>query len=290
MARKALGRGLSALLGDAAAVIEAPREAQPPLSASGLEHMPLELIEPNPFQPRRVFPEQQLSELAESIRSAGVVQPVLVRRSGDRYQLVAGERRLRAAAIAGLKTIPAVVREIDDNHVLEIAITENLLREDLSAVETAHAFQALQERFGYSHEQIAARLGMDRATVTNTIRLLKLPESVQRLVEDKKLSAGHARALLACATPEMQNELAERAVKDGLSVRDVERRASAPRRAPKPEAAPPQDANLRAAIVEMERTLGTKVTIVGSETSGKIEISYYSASDLNRLFEWITRK
>ncbi|HEV2500031.1 MAG TPA: ParB/RepB/Spo0J family partition protein [Terriglobia bacterium] len=324
MTRKALGRGLNALLGDAAAAIAPPAstssaETSEPgktrvpsdtletNATSGFHQIPVGLIDPNPFQPRRTISEQQLQELADSIQATGIVQPVLVRRVGERYQLVAGERRWRAASVAKLQTVPAVVRELTDRDALEIAIAENVLREDLTAIEVARAFQSLHEKFGYSHEEIAARLGMDRTTVTNTLRLLKLPLVVQQCIEEKLLTAGHARALLACAKPEVQVMLAVRAVKEGLSVRDVERLSVSPNplaSAPgigKPAAAkrestaeskpdPAQDPNLRAAILEMERTLGTKVKVVGSETSGRIEISYYSPEDLNRLYEWIARK
>lgn len=324
MTRKALGRGLNALLGDAAAAIAPPAstslaETSEPSktsvpsdtletgATSGFHQIPVGLIDPNPFQPRRAISEQQLQELADSIQATGIVQPVLVRRVGERYQLVAGERRWRAASVAKLQTVPAVVRDLADREALEIAIAENVLREDLTAIEVARAFESLHEKFGTSHEEIAARLGMDRTSVTNTLRLLKLPLVVQQCIEEKLLTAGHARALLACAKPEVQITLAVRAVKEGLSVRDVERLAASPNplapapgigkpAAPKrestaePKPEPAQDPNLRAAILEMERTLGTKVKVVGSETSGRIEISYYSPEDLNRLYEWIARK
>lgn len=296
MTRKALGRGLNALLGDSAEAMAAVDPVAPsPEAVAGLEQISVRLIDRSPFQPRRIISEKKLGELANSIRAAGVVQPVLLRRVGERYQLVAGERRWRAAQVAGLDRIPAVVREVSDRESMEIAVTENLLREDLSAVEVARGFEELSERFGYSHEQIAERVGVDRTTVTNALRLLKLPISIQMMVNTKSLSAGHARALLACESEKQQEELAARAMKEGLSVRQIERLAAAASRAPKAESAapaeaPPQDANLRAAVMEMERTLGTKVKVVGNETSGKIEISYYSAQDLNRLYEWITRK
>ncbi|MGH9351913.1 MAG: ParB/RepB/Spo0J family partition protein [Terriglobia bacterium] len=316
MTRKALGRGLNALLGDAAAILDPASHLETNNTnnindtnehseinkiAAGLNEIPVDLIDPNPFQPRRVMSDQQLSELAGSIQAAGVVQPVLVRRVGERYQLVAGERRWRAARSIQLKTIPAVVRELADREALEIALTENILREDLSAIEVARAFQSLHEKFGHSHEEIATRLGMDRSTVTNTLRLLKLPMVIHQFIEEKSLTAGHARALLACATPELQIVLALRAIKEGLSVREVERLVASPaspvpppassrEKSAGPKEEPKQDPNLRAAVLEMERTLGTKVKVVGDETSGRIEISYYSPEDLNRLYEWIARK
>jgi ParB family chromosome partitioning protein len=283
MTRKALGRGLSALIGEAEA------------TDSALQPIPVDLIDPNPFQPRRLMAEDRLKELAESIQSTGVVQPVLVRKVGDRYQLVAGERRWRAACHAKLQTIPAIVRDLQDREALEIALTENILREDLSPIEVAHAYQALHEKFGYSHEEISTRLGFDRSTVTNTLRLLKLPAEVQELIENKLISSGHARAILSCSTLESQIQLAKKIVKDGLSVRQAERLAALL----KPEAAQKdaqepvaqkEDPNTRAAILELERALGTRVKIVGDENRGRIEISYYSAQDLQRLYERIIQK
>ncbi|MGH9404229.1 MAG: ParB/RepB/Spo0J family partition protein [Terriglobia bacterium] len=284
MTRKALGRGLNALLGEAAEPVAAP--------TSAFQQLPIALIDPNPFQPRRGIAEPQLRELAQSIQSTGIVQPVLVRRAGERYQLVAGERRWRAAAMAQLETVPAIIRELADREALEIALAENVLREDLSPIEVAHAFEALAEKFGYSHEEIAARLGMDRSTVTNTLRLLKLPESIQHSIEKGLLTAGHARALLSCADGAAQLELAARVVEGHLSVRQAEHLAAQGRRQPEPENPPQtrQDANVRAAALELERTLGTRVRISGDGRRGHIEISYYSAEDLNRLYDWMTHR
>lgn len=282
MTRRALGRGLSALLGE----VETP--------AAGLEEIPLELIDPNPLQPRRSFPEAELRELAVSIRSSGVVQPVLLRHAGSRYQLVVGERRWRAAQLAGLDSVPALVREVSDKESLELALTENLLRADLNPIEVANAYGALQEKFGLNHEEIAQRLGIDRTTVTNTLRLLRLPAAVQEMLADRRISAGHARALLALDSAAGQTKLAQMIASQGLSVREVERMVAlrAPEAArPKSGPAPAKlDANLRAAVLEMERTLGTRIKISGSEKRGRIEISYFSAQDLNRIFEWIVKR
>jgi len=281
MTRKALGRGLNALL----RTVET--------TTAGLEEVALDQIDPNPFQPRRAFPSDKLQELANSIRSSGVVQPVLLRRSNQRYQLIAGERRWRAARLAGLAAIPALVRELGDRDALELALTENLLREDLNPIEAAHGYEVLQQKHGLSHEEIAARLGLDRSTVTNTLRLLRLPPEVQELISEGKISAGHARAVLGL--PEsVQGEVALAIVKHGWSVREVENRVAAAGREPaqKPDASPPPplDANLRAAVLELERTLGTRVKIRGNEKRGKIEISYYSVEDLNRIYEFIVKR
>ncbi|HLI29526.1 MAG TPA: ParB/RepB/Spo0J family partition protein [Terriglobia bacterium] len=283
MTRKALGRGLSALLDD----------TQKP--ASDLQQIPIDSIDPNPFQPRRVIVEERLKELADSIVASGVVQPVVVRKSGDRYQLIAGERRWRAARLANLESIPAVIRDLADREALEVALTENLLREDLSSIETARAYQTLHEKFGHSHEDIAARLGLDRSTITNTLRLLKLPLKIQEMIESNKLSQGHARAVLMCASAEAQVNLAEHIAKHGLSVRQAERLAatsSVPETSSENKASTevPADPNIRAAVLELERTLGTRVKIAGDGARGRIEISYYSSQDLNRLYDWIVRK
>jgi ParB family chromosome partitioning protein len=282
MTRKALGRGLSALL----------REVE--TTAAGLESVPLDLIDPNPFQPRRAFPEAGLKELADSIRQSGVVQPVLLRRADSRYHLVAGERRWRAARMAGLEAIPALVREITDREALELALTENLLREDLNPIEAAHGLEGLQEAYHLTHEEIAERLGVNRSTITNTLRLLRLPLPVQEMLINGEITSGHARALLALESEAAQIQMARRIVKQDLSVRRVEEivslgAAKAGERKAGPSA-PKQDPNVRAAVLELERTLGTRVRIVGTPKRGRIEIKYFSAEDLDRLFGWIVRR
>ena len=278
MTRKALGRGLSALL----------REVE--TTTAGLEQVPVDLIVPNPFQPRRHFPEETLKELADSILSSGVLQPILVRRVDGKYQLIAGERRLRAAKLAGLESVPAVIRDLGDREALELAVTENVMREDLNPIEVAHAYDSLQ-RFQLSHDDIAGRIGVKRSTVTNSLRLLRLPEQVQEMVTNREVSAGHARALLGLESAERQNELARLIVKRGLSVRQVESIVALSHRAPKaPRAAGQVDPNTRAAALEIERALGTRVKIVGSEKRGRIEISYFSGEDLQRLYELLTRR
>jgi ParB family chromosome partitioning protein len=282
MTRKALGRGLSALL----------REVE--TTAAGLESVPLDLIDPNPFQPRRAFPEAGLKELADSIRQSGVVQPVLLRRADSRYHLVAGERRWRAARMAGLEAIPALVREITDREALELALTENLLREDLNPIEAAHGLEGLQEAYHLTHEEIAERLGVNRSTITNTLRLLRLPLPVQEMLINGEITSGHARALLALESEAAQIQMARRIVKQDLSVRRVEEivslgAAKAGERKAGPSA-PKQDPNVRAAVLELERTLGTRVRIVGTPKRGRIEIKYFSAEDLDRLFAWIVRR
>jgi ParB family chromosome partitioning protein len=282
MTRKALGRGLDALL----RTVET--------TTAGLAEVAVDQIDANPFQPRRTFAADKLKELADSIRASGVVQPVLLRRADGRYQLIAGERRWRAARQAGLATIPAVVREIGDRDALEMALTENLLREDLNPLEAAQGYAALQQKHGLSHEEIAERLGLDRSTITNTLRLLRLPPEVQQMIAEGAISSGHARALLGLESAAAQLRLAHLIVKQGLSVRQVENlvalRGSKPAKKKDADEAPKLDANVRAAVLEMERTLGTRVKVHGDEKRGKIEISYFSAEDLNRIYEWIVKK
>jgi ParB family transcriptional regulator, chromosome partitioning protein len=279
MTRKALGRGLSALL----------REVE--TTTAGLEQLPVDLIVPNPYQPRTAFPEEALRELADSIRLSGVLQPVLVRRADGKYQLVAGERRIRAAKLAGLQAVPAVIRDLSDRETLELAVTENVMRENLNPIEVARAYDSLQQRFQLSHDEIAGRIGVNRSTVSNTLRLLRLPEHIQNMIANGDLSAGHARALLGLESADRQNELAGLVTKRGLSVRQVESIVAKAQSAPQTQKAARQvDPNTRAAALELERALGTRVKIVGSEQSGRIEISYFSAEDLQRLYELLTRR
>ena len=284
MTRKVLGRGLNALL----QTVET--------ATAGLEQVRLDLIDPNPFQPRRQFPENTLAELADSIRASGVIQPVLVRRNvpaEGRFQLIVGERRWRAARLAGLETVPAIVRELADQDALEFALAENLLRRDLNPIEVAHAYQTLQDEFHLSHEQVAERLGINRSSVTNMLRLLRLPSAVQEMLADEKITYGHARALLALDSEAAQLKLAARVAKEGLSVRDVESLVAPPQSkqpGPTSDAKPPMDPNVRAAAQELERTLGTRVKIRGDGRRGAIEISYFSSEDLNRIYDLIVRQ
>ena len=281
MTRKALGRGLNALL----QTVES--------ATSGLEQIRLDRIDPNPFQPRRDFPEGSLAELANSIRASGVVQPILVRPGAPaegRYQLVVGERRWRASILAGLETIPAIVSPLADQDALELALTENLLRKDLNPLEVAHAYQALQQEFHLSHEQIAERLGIDRSSVTNTLRLLRLSPAIQEMLTKDEITYGHARALLSLDSEAAQMQLASRIARQGLSVRQVEGMVASRGVKPagqKKASAPSPDANVRAAALELERKLGTRVKIQGDGRRGKIEISYFSAQDLNRIYDLI---
>jgi ParB family chromosome partitioning protein len=289
--RKALGKGLAALLpskpverGFGTAAVAAPsiNAAQKPTV------LPVDAIQPNPMQPRVVFQQDRLQELAASIRANGIIQPLIVRRHGGGYQLIAGERRWRAAQLAELKEVPVVVQEIADPLLLELALIENLQREDLNAIETAQAYDRLGRELGLSQEEIGRRTGKDRTSITNALRLLKLPEEVQLLLAEHRLSMGHARAVLGLATPEEQIEVAEKAAAQGLSVRQVEalvqdRTSGRPRKGHNKDAV--LDPNVRAAVEELERALGTRVRIVeSSDQRGRIEIEYFSQAELDRLF------
>ena len=286
---RALGRGLDALLPSA------PPPSQGAPQGESIRQIPVAHIDPNPFQPRRNFDLVRLQELAESIKMHGILQPVVVRKSvgpGGRFLLIAGERRLRAAALAGVPTISAIVRDVPDNAVLELTLVENIQREDLNPIETAEAFASLASIANLTHEQIAVRTGKDRATVTNFLRLLKLPEEVRDRVASGTLSMGHARAILAVPTQEGQKSLATRIVTQGLSVRQAEAitkdkggKSKNPITTAWNEAH--KDPNVVAAVQELERVLGTRVRLVGDDTHGKIIIEYYHSEDLSRIYDLI---
>jgi ParB family chromosome partitioning protein len=234
-----------------------------------------------------------LNELAQSIRANGIIQPLIVRQVADKYQLVAGERRWRAARLAGLTEVPVFVQDFANERMLEVALIENIQREDLNPIEVGHALDRLARELNLSHEEIGQRTGKDRTTVTNLIRLLRLPEDIQLLVAEHRISMGHARAILGLPTEDMQREVAQRAAAEGLSVRQVERVIQAI--TSKREAAPIEqakeptfDPNVAAATRELEATLGTRVRIVAqSANKGRIEIDYFSADDLDRLYTLI---
>lgn len=290
MTRRALGRGINALF-------QAP---EAPEQGEVLQDIDLDLLEPSADQPRTVFRERKLDELAASIRANGIVQPLLARRKGDRFQIIAGERRWRAAQRAGLSKVPVVVREIPDERVLELSLIENIQREELNPIEEANAYRRLIDGLGITQEDVARRVGRDRSSVTNYLRLLKLPEELQQWVEEDRLSMGHARALLSLESPESQRELALEVIARGLSVRETERAVkrllaeSARRSAGAGAAAGPgragtlsTDANQRAAEEKLSRRLGTKVRITPMKQGGKLEILFYSDAELDNIYSII---
>jgi ParB family chromosome partitioning protein len=262
-------------------------------SHDDFKEIEIDLIEPNNLQPRTRFDEQQLSELAQSIKENGIVQPILVRTTdGGRYQIVAGERRWRAAQRAGLKQISAIIRDVADDKMLELALVENIQRQELNAIEEAHAYKKLIDTLGLTQETVAQRVGRDRTFVTNYLRLLRLPEDIQQLVEGNKISMGHARALLGIDDSSKQREIAKNIVEMGLSVRETER--SIKRLVNNTEqgqtargAARIVDVNARQAEAKLRRRFGTQVRIAANQhkEGGKIEIHYYNEMDLQRIYE-----
>ena len=263
-----------------------------PAPGEQLREVDLDLIKPNPEQPRRRFTENALEELAQSIRENGIIQPIVLRQSGSGYEMVAGERRWRAAQRAGLRKIPAVVREVADEKTLEFALIENIQRQELNAIEEARAYKKLIETFDLTQEMLAQRVGKDRVLIANHLRLLKLPSDIQNLVEEEKLSAGHARAILMADDISDQRRLAREIIDKSLSVREAERIAKrystgAGKTRGKSILRKEPDANIKAAEVKLRRKLGTQVRILPDVkgAGGKIEIEYYSATDLDRIYQ-----
>ena len=274
-----LGRGLDALLGTPEV-----QSAQ----GSGSVYLPISQVEPGLKQPRKRFEAEALDDLADSIRVHGIIQPLTVRRlSTGYYQIIAGERRWRAAKQAGLEEVPAVIIEADDRKVMELALIENLQREDLNPVEEARGYQVLMEEYGLTQEEVAQRMGKSRPAVTNTLRLLALPEAVLILVEEGSLSAGHARAILGLSDADAQVKLAQQAASQALSVRQTEALVRALQREAKakPKAAPSPDAALYLAEVEksLSSRFGRKVRILDKGDKGRIELEYYDSRDLEAL-------
>lgn len=292
--RKALGKGLHALLPARNNPGAAEVAAEPATAPTGnVQNITIEHLKPNPNQPRRDFDATALAELTQSIERDGIIQPIIVRKvAATEYQIIAGERRWRAAKAAGLKDVPVIVRTADDQQVLELALVENIQREDLNPIELAIAFHRMASELGMSHDQIGHKTGKERTTITNSVRLLQLPLNIQQMVSTKQLSAGHARALLKFNDEDLQNDIATRCVAEGWSVRQIEdfTRPAAEahqKEKPKPKEAP-LDPNVRFALQELERVLGTKVKIVERPRgAGRIEIEYYNSDDLSRIYEQI---
>ena len=276
MAKRGLGRGLGALL------------SANPAEGESLRELGIDEISPNPQQPRKSFDVNGLQDLSASMRQSGVLQPIVVRRSGDGYQLIVGERRLRAAKMAGLERIPAVIREATDAESLELALVENLLREDLNPMEEAEAYERLLAEFGWTQEELAARVGKDRSSIANCLRLLKLPTIIQEDLRGGRLTMGHARALLSLTGEAAQRQLREEILTHSWSVRTTEegvqrshiQRRAAPRRSPE----------LTALEDQLRERLATRVRLVGSERRGRIEIVYATREELERIVEQISAR
>lgn len=306
MTRNALGRGLGALIrepeprvpvpaqpvggqtgepsgtGGAAAVAPAKETI-----LNGAQQLDIDLIEPSPYQPRTRFREEALEELARSIKSSGIIQPLVVRQVGNRYQLIAGERRWRAAQKAGLTKVSVIIRNVPDELALEMTLVENIQREDLNAIEAARAFERLIDEFQLTQESVAERTGKDRTTVANSIRLLKLEPTIQDWIEEGKLSAGHGRALLAVGDAPLRMRFAQRAARGGLTVRQIERLAARRSRNAKTPTEAYVDANIKSALEELQRHLGTKV-LLRQKTKmrpGQLVLEFYDDAQLMGIYD-----
>ena len=288
--KKGLGRGLGSLLG---ILDDEPKEVKKDetgrikeIDGERVSDIDIKLIDVNPNQPRKNFEPTALKELSDSIKLHGVIQPIIVNKTGDRYIIVAGERRFRASKLAGLKAVPAIVKNYTEQQVKEVSLLENIQREDLNPVEVANAMRELLEIYGWTQDVLADRLGKSRPAIANTLRLLSLTKEVIKLVESNKLSAGHARALVTLPQ-EVQESIAFKAVKDKLSVRDVEQAVKDYYNPPekKKNTVKPMSVELKDMINRMQRDFGTKVQAIGNDKKGRIYIDYYTRDDLDRIIE-----
>lgn len=301
---KGLGRGLDALFGDMEVEIvkngktKTPaagesdistnmtsQEAATDSNAGGILYIDINDIKPNVNQPRKAFDEEKLEDLAASIKEHGLIQPVVLRSVGTGYEIVAGERRWRAARKAGVKEIPCIVRELSDEENMLLAIIENMQREDLNPIEEAEGINQMIDTYGLTQDDVSRSVGKSRPYITNCLRLLKLPEDIQRFVADGQLSAGHARAIVSAGSKEKQIALAQRAVKEGLSVRQIEKLAKESKNSKKPAKPREKNADVKRVERDLKEALGTRVTLNQKGKKGKIEIEYYSKDELERLID-----
>ncbi len=280
MEKKALGKGLEALLPE-----RRPLHTSP---TGEIQELPLDQIMPNRYQPRREFADWELAELAESVKQNGVLQPILVRRKGDGFfETIAGERRLRAAKLAGLQRIPAIIRNSSDEQSMELALVENLQRKDLNPMEAARAYHRLINEFAFTQDTVAQRLGKDRSSIANIVRLVNLPNEIKMLVESGEISTGHAKVILGVPRPEAQIKLARRIVEGQLSVRQAEKAAAGESRVSKVQAGTRRQKPYPDLEDRLQKRLGTRVSIVKSRRGGKIVIHYFTSAELDRLLEAI---
>jgi len=281
MQKQALGKGLGALIPDLSALDDKEKKAL------GINEIEIDKIVPNEYQPRKVFNDEKMKELAASIKEQGVIQPVIVHRTGSGYQLIAGERRWRASRLAGLKTIPALVKEATKREFLEMALIENIQREDLNPLEAAEAYKRLQDEFKLTQEDLAKRVGKERSTVTNFLRLLGLPKEIKQELATGALSMGHAKAVLSLERVRDQMQAAVMIVKKGLSVREAEALAARLKNPPK-EKKTRLSHELKSVEEKLKKALGTKVSITAKSKGGRIVIEYYSAEELDRIIDKIS--
>ena len=280
MQKQALGKGLGALIPDLSALDDKEKKAL------GISEIELDKIIPNDYQPRKFFDDEKLKELAASIKEQGVIQPIIVHKAGGGYQLIAGERRWRASRLAGLKTIPALVKEATKRELLEMALIENIQREDLNPLEAAEAYKRLQDEFKLTQEDLARRVGKERSTITNFLRLLGLPKEIKHDLSSGALSMGHAKALLSLDRVRDQLQAAASIVKKGLSVREAEALAHGLKNPPKEKKTRPNN-ELKSVEEKLRKSLGTKVSITSKSKGGRIVIEYYSSEELDRILEKI---
>ena len=293
MGKNGLGRGLESLFSvyndnniNEAEVNDRVEPVREKVNTEGVSQIEISKIDPNKNQPRKVFDQIALNELASSIKQHGIIQPIILNKSGDRYMIVAGERRWRAAQIAGLKVVPAVVKEYTDSQIKEISIIENLQREDLNPMEAARAIKQLMEEYGWTQEVVADRLGKSRPVIANTIRLLNLEPEVIAMIESGKLSAGHARSLVAVENRDAQIKLAKQVCEKKLTVRDLERAVKGTKGKTSAKVSN-QSIELKELIHDMQKVFGTKVSALGSDQRGRIYIDYYSVDDLQRIYDLV---
>lgn len=294
--KKGLGRGLDSLFGVygdnieekkvETKVVKIATDLDGDLTNDEVKEIPLNEIDTNINQPRKVFDENTLKELSASIKVHGVIQPIIVVKMGERYMIIAGERRYRASKLAGLTTIPAIIKNYNEKEIAEVSLLENLQREDLNPMECARAMKKLMTDFGWTQEIVADRLGKSRPVVANTIRLLNLEPEVIEMIEKGKLSAGHARSLVAVTDKKAQIKLAKQVMEKKLTVRDLEK---AVRSVNNPRAGASQSSELRDLIDDMKRVFGTKVSVLGTDQRGRIYIDYYSRADLDRIYDCVEK-
>ena len=290
--KKGLGRGLDSLFSIYNDEEDTTIEKQPSYNekeyTQGVQEIKVGDIDPNKNQPRKNFDEEALKELSESIKNHGVIQPIIAVKKGERYMVIAGERRWRASILAGLSTIPAIIKDYSDKEIKEVSIIENLQREDLNPIEAARAIKELMDEYGWTQEVVANRLGKSRPVIANTIRLLQLEPEVIKLIEDGKLSAGHARSLVVVTNKDAQIKLAQLATSKKITVRDLENAVKKQLgEKAKTKTKKEQSQELKQLINDMQRVFSTKVTALGTSERGRIYIDYYNSDDLERIYELV---